>query len=197
MSSSVRENANVNTTKIDLSKTDNPDSFIQSLDDRNNINTKMDKSNNTGGNIVTNPNLSLFRDIKYAVLTNEQTVDINICEPKSRLTCDLPFEEPPLKLFRRCSGCINKMDLQFQRQKVIDNQVRRNSSLQTSIIASNNYCSDSKSVTKRNVPTRGNSTKYSITALKPGSMSARGKGVHVKHASYQRRMLNLKQKCLN
>ena len=44
----------------------------------------------------------------------------------------------------------------------------------------------------KNVPTRGNSTKSSITSLKPGSTSAPGKGVHVKHGSYHRRLLNIK-----
>lgn len=197
MNSSIRDNAINPSTKTDLSRIDNPDFLIQTLDDRNNVNMQADKSNTVGGNIIANPNLSLFRDIKYAVLTNEQTIDINICQPRSRLTCDLPSEEPPMKLFRKCSGCINKMDLQFQRQKVIDNQVRRNSSLQTSIIASKNFCSNSTSCTKRKVPTRGNSTKHSITSLRPGSMSAPGKGVHIKHGSYQRRMLKLKQNCLN
>ena len=197
MSSSIRENANNNNTLTDLSKTDNPDFIIQTHDDRNNINTKMDKSNTVGGNIIANPNISLFRDIKYAVLTNEQTIDIHVCEPKPKFSCDIPYEEPPMKLFRRCSGCINKMDLQFQRQQIINNQVRRSSSLQTDIISSTNYCSKSSSYTKKNVPTRGNSTKYSITSMRPGSTSASGKGVHVKHGSYQRRMLTLKHKCLN
>tara|TARA_B100000424_G_scaffold250337_1_gene224970 strand:+ start:20812 stop:21366 length:555 start_codon:yes stop_codon:yes gene_type:complete len=47
---------------------------------------------------------------------------------------------------------------------------------------------------KRNVPTRGNSTKSSITRNRPGSQSAPGKGVDVKHGSYHRYLARLKGK---
>ena len=58
------------------------------------------------------------------------------------------------------------------------------------------YIKKNDSLVKKRVPTRGNSTKYSITALRPGSTSAIGKGVHKKHGSYERRLLDLKKKCL-
>ena len=37
-----------------------------------------------------------------------------------------------------------------------------------------------------NVPTRGNSTKSTITANRPGAMTPGGQGVDVKHGSYHR-----------
>tara|TARA_Y100000816_G_C26096092_1_gene580116 strand:+ start:919 stop:1521 length:603 start_codon:yes stop_codon:yes gene_type:complete len=48
------------------------------------------------------------------------------------------------------------------------------------------------SITKRNVPTRGNSTKRSITRMRPGSTSAPGIGVDIKHNSYDRYLAKLK-----
>lgn len=44
----------------------------------------------------------------------------------------------------------------------------------------------STSSTYINVPTRGNSTKTSITSNKPGGMDPGGAGVDVKHGSYHR-----------
>ena len=49
-------------------------------------------------------------------------------------------------------------------------------------------------VVKRNVPSRGNSTKYSITRHRPGAQSAPGSGVDVKHGSYHRYLERLKGK---
>ena len=50
------------------------------------------------------------------------------------------------------------------------------------------------SIVKRNVPSRGNSTKGSVTRNRPGSMSAPGAGVDVKHGSYARYLDKLKGK---
>jgi hypothetical protein len=44
----------------------------------------------------------------------------------------------------------------------------------------------SKHPTYINIPTRGNSTKTSITSNKPGGMDPGGAGVDVKHGSYHR-----------
>ena len=49
-------------------------------------------------------------------------------------------------------------------------------------------------VTHSNVPSHGNSTKNSLTRLRPGSMSAAGKGVDMKHGSYDRYLARLKGK---
>jgi len=50
-------------------------------------------------------------------------------------------------------------------------------------------------VTHSNVPSHGNSTKNSLTRLRPGSMSAGGsKGVDMKHGSYDRYLARLKGK---
>ena len=50
------------------------------------------------------------------------------------------------------------------------------------------------SIVKRNVPSRGNSTKSSITRERPGAQSAPGSGVDVKHGSYHRYLERLKGK---
>ena len=47
-----------------------------------------------------------------------------------------------------------------------------------------------------NVPTRGNSTRTTITANKPGAMTPGGYGVDVKHDSYARYLGKLKGKLL-
>lgn len=52
----------------------------------------------------------------------------------------------------------------------------------------------SAGIVKRNVPSHGNSTKYSITRERPGSQSAPGVGVDVKHGSYHRYLERLKGK---
>jgi hypothetical protein len=46
------------------------------------------------------------------------------------------------------------------------------------------------------VPSHGNSTKSSITRLRPGSLKPGGKGVDIKHGSYDRYLARLKGKGL-
>ena len=151
-----------------------------------------------GGNIISNPNPLNYRGSGYTVLTNESNIDIHVCPPKTTSIprCTLPIEEP-IHLINKRSICLNKLNYQTQTQKVINNEVRIDSSLQTDNISSRCYLSKKNSYVKKNVPTRGNSTKSSVTSLKPGSLSANGYGVHKKHGSYQRRLLDLKHKCLN
>ncbi len=55
---------------------------------------------------------------------------------------------------------------------------------------------NNRSVVKRQVPTRGNSIKGSITRMRPGATSAAGVGVDVKHGSFHRRLLKLKGRML-
>jgi len=50
------------------------------------------------------------------------------------------------------------------------------------------------SIVYRNVPSHGNSTKQSLTRHRPGSSSAPGIGVDVKHGSYHRYLERLKGK---
>jgi hypothetical protein len=47
-------------------------------------------------------------------------------------------------------------------------------------------------VVHSNVPSHANSTKQSITRLRPGSTSAAGSGVDIKHGSYDRYLARLK-----
>jgi hypothetical protein len=49
-------------------------------------------------------------------------------------------------------------------------------------------------VVKTNVPSYGNSTRSSVTRMRPGSTSAPGKGVDMKHGSYDRYLARLKGK---
>jgi len=48
-----------------------------------------------------------------------------------------------------------------------------------------------------NVPTRGNSTRYTITGNRPGAMTPGGQGVDVKHGSYNRYLSKKKGAILN
>ena len=50
------------------------------------------------------------------------------------------------------------------------------------------------SVLKTNVPSHGNSTRSSLTRMRPGSTCAAGKGVDIKHGSYHRYLARLKGK---
>ena len=50
------------------------------------------------------------------------------------------------------------------------------------------------SVLNTNVPSHGNSTRTSLTRMRPGSTSAAGKGVDIKHGSYDRYLARLKGK---
>ena len=60
---------------------------------------------------------------------------------------------------------------------------RTGSSISTNTAGSTNYV---------NVPTRGNSTRSTITANKPGAMTPGGYGVDVKHGSYARYLGKIK-----
>jgi hypothetical protein len=111
-----------------------------------------------------------------------------------------------------CAGCSDVIV-----QKRIWNQVRAPASQYTSVIqtesivgcASNkptagnanvnwNQSSDRANASIQNVyrPTNGNSTKTSITRERPGSLSAGGKGVDVKHGSYARYLARKKAPAL-
>ena len=167
----------------------------------NNFLNQSDKNQTAGGNIIPNPNTSLFRNHDYVVLTNEQTVDIHVCpllENRSLVAsnCNNGDIVPEYCRYRK-SKCVTPYDFKLFTNKKINKQVSRKASLQTDIKATFSYYDKKNSLTKINVPTRGNSTKTSVTSLRPGSLSAPGKDVHVKHGSYQRRLLNLKKKVLN
>lgn len=90
-------------------------------------------------------------------------------------------------------------------QKRIWNQVRAPASLYTMNLGSLTVAADEKNLEKpyvnwnqmsdrvkphgmkfQNHPSRGNSTKSTLTSIKPGACSPGGKGVDVKHDSYAR-----------
>lgn len=170
---------------------------IDSVNTKNKDNTNLSNTETVvGGNIISNPNPSNYRVADYVVLTNESEIDVHVCPPNttSKIHCTLPEES--IKLINKRLICMNKLNYQTQIQKVINNEVRMDSSLQTDNKSSKCYSSKNNSYVKKYVPTHGNSTKSSVTALRPGSLSAKGYGVHKKHGSYQRRLLDLKKKCL-
>jgi hypothetical protein len=168
----------------------------------NNENIKLDDLTNihneefvVGGNIISNPNPSAFRSTEYIVLPNELTTNYNLCPETVYFTTKQKYIDPEEIILKGCNKkhlCLNTLVYQNQNKKIINNQVRQSSSLHTDNYASKKYRTHNDSYVKKNVPTRGNSTKYSITSLRPGSLSAKGVGVHEKHGSYQRRYLKLK-----
>jgi hypothetical protein len=157
----------------------------------------INKAEPDGGNMIINPNSSLFRSSDYVVLSNENYAPIYTCPlfDTTKIQCDLPIQEQK-SIHRKCHGCINKNDLLAQNTKIINNQVRLSSSHHMNNNTAASYLEKKNSITKKCVPTRGNSTKSSITKLRPGSTSALGSGVHVKHGSYQRRLLKLRKNCI-
>ena len=95
-------------------------------------------------------------------------------------------------------------------QKKILNQARQSSSLYTMNLKAFNVVKNQKetlwnpqsdrnlpAIVKRHVPTRGSSVKSSITRARPGSLSAKGSGVDIKHGSYARYLEKLKGKTLS
>uniref|UniRef100_A0A6C0AYC8 Uncharacterized protein n=1 Tax=viral metagenome TaxID=1070528 RepID=A0A6C0AYC8_9ZZZZ len=159
-----------------------------------------------GGNIIANPNPSAFRSTEYIILSNISDIDYNLCEETVYFTSKQKCVDPEEIIPKGCNKkhlCLNTLVYQNQNKKVINNQVRQCSSLHTDNYVSKKYSVQNDSYVKKNVPTRGNSTKNSITSLRPGSLSAKGIGVHEKHGSYQRRYLKLKnnlycdEKCNN
>jgi len=123
---------------------------------------------------------------------------------------------PTLYRWRNCDTNLtsNTPEAQYQRQKIIQNTVRVPSSLYTMNLASLsgyqnanydtefgvcwNQMSDrihphvQKNVTASGSSYGGNSTKRSLLRLRPGAMSPGGKGVDIKHNSYDRRLNRLK-----
>jgi len=179
----------------------NPSNKINNVH-TNNKNTKLDYLTNknnpeflVGGNIIANPSLSSFRPTEYIVLSKELNTDYITCEETVYFTSKQKCNDPEEIIPKGCSKkrlCLNTLVYQDQTNKIINNQVRQCSSLYTNNYASKKYTIENDSYIKNNVPTRGNSTKTTITSLRPGGLSAKGVGVHKKHDSYQRRYLKLK-----
>jgi hypothetical protein len=96
-----------------------------------------------------------------------------------------------------CEGCDEVIV-----QKKIWKQVRVPSSQHTSVLSATHASADSakypfvnwnqssnSSVPSRQVvyvPSRGNSTRSTVTSLRPGALSAGGEGIDIKHNSYAR-----------
>lgn len=122
----------------------------------------------------------------------------------------------PIYRWRNCDTNLTSHtpEAQYQRQKIIQNTVRVPSSLYTMNLGSLsgyqnanhtteygvcwNQMSDrthphvQKNVTASGSSYGGNSTKRSLFRLRPGAMSPGGKGVDIKHNSYDRRLNRLK-----
>ena len=117
---------------------------------------------------------------------------------------------------RSCVGGLNNssciVDTSINIQKIIQNQVRVPSSQYANALASMNVLDNKQPLKKwynvnwhqmsdRVVPSQqkihypgnnGNSTKTSITRMRPGSLSPGGEGLDIKHFSYDRYLNRLK-----
>jgi hypothetical protein len=120
----------------------------------------------------------------------------------------------PLENFTyRCRGCNNNLTSndpasQYQRQKIIQNTVRVPASLYTMNLGALNVYELPDARTRVNwnqmsdrrnrhiqtayIPTRGSSTRSSITRNRPGAMGPGGEGVDIKHNSYYRYLARIK-----
>ena len=124
----------------------------------------------------------------------------------SNCDCSTEFVEGKVGCTSNCSngtaGVINT-------QKIILKQVRAPASLYTMNLGvfnvKGNYntlhwnqSSDRRvaGLVTNNVPTRGDSTRSTVTSLKPGGTSAPGSGVDVKHNSYARYLARKKSSVL-
>ena len=110
-----------------------------------------------------------------------------------------------------CPGCQSAYEINIQ--KIIQNQVRvpsseymmnvgsltvrgssKNAPLMSFAYVNQNQSSDRAklAVGKYSVPSSGNTTRRSITRLRPGSLNPGGTGVDIKHNSYARYLARLK-----
>jgi hypothetical protein len=110
---------------------------------------------------------------------------------------------------QRCSDGITQM----QTEKIIRNMVRMPASLQTLNVATCNVYNNTNKATDINwnqmsdrnvahvqkvvVPSRGDSTRSTLTRARPGACSAGGAGVDVKHGSYDRYLARIRGKSCN
>lgn len=123
-------------------------------------------------------------------------------------SCDCSGGEVVISNEGRCTSCgTSLVDLTEINQKRMWNQVRAPSSLYTMNLAALNVVGSSDnqplaqygnvnwnqasdrnrpSNPSRYVPTRGNSTRSTVTSNRPGASAPAGKGVDVKHNSYDR-----------
>lgn len=113
---------------------------------------------------------------------------------------------------RKNAMCFTRSKNDEQTMKLINNDVKLTSSQATvhksiNHVCDGSYCqvrwnqsSDRKNasvINENNVPSHGNSAKTTITRLRPGAMHAPGKGVDIKHNSYNRYLLRKKGKIIN
>ena len=109
----------------------------------------------------------------------------------------------PINICRTMS-CVPPEAELSQTNKIINGTVRMPASLYLAKIAASqqtdsvnwNQMSDRKIRHEQpnTVPTRGNTTRTTTTALRPGAMNPGGSGVDVKHNSYNRYMNRIKGK---
>lgn len=111
------------------------------------------------------------------------------------------YTEAPQKVGRWnvCNGPYVKMNNQkkiWNTVRVPSSEYTMNKSALTVYSGKKSWNSQSDrnqySNTVRDVPSHGNSTKTSLTRCRPGACSAKGKGVDIKHNSYDRYLAKLK-----
>ena len=149
-----------------------------------------------------------------SLVINGQTPKISNLSSSTACCCKDTIDSYS-KTYYRCRSCQGSTlpAFQYQTAKIIQNTVRVPSSLYTMNLGSlsgyeyatpltNNVCWNQMS--DRVVPHiqpnlvasgsqyGGNSTRRTITRLRPGALSPGGKGVDIKHNSYERRLNRLK-----
>ena len=150
------------------------------------------------------------RDFAGVQLANERTPNVYYCDQ----CLDLSGNEVNWFVYHRCNGCngcTNSVDCSASStQRRIQNTVRVSQSEYLENLAGLNVYT--KPIAKyghvnwnqgsdraepgrvmRNVPSHNaNSTKTSVTRMRPGSCSAAGQGVDIKHGSYARYLARIK-----
>jgi len=152
------------------------------------------------------------------MITEATSLVLNNANDDNLCSCNYlqSTKSKPIYRWRNCDTNMNSYtpETQYQKQKIIQNTVRVASSLYTMNLGSLSGYENANKTTKNGVcwnqmsdrihphvqtnPTSsgssygGNSTKRSIFRLRPGAMSPGGKGVDIKHNSYERRLNRLK-----
>ena len=150
-----------------------------------------------------------------SLVINGQTPEFSELSSSSSCCCK-PTNDAYPKSYYRCRSCQGSTlpAFQYQTAKIIQNTVRVPSSLYTMNLGSlsgyeyatpltNNVCWNQMSdrVVPHIQPSNlvasgsqygGNSTRRTITRLRPGALSPGGKGVDIKHNFYERRLNRLK-----
>ena len=141
-----------------------------------------------------NPNITNVDETRYATFQACQCCCFpwgNIPKGRNTTLCQSPISTQLLiQNQRRVSGSLYTMNLGVQSVNKDGNNINWNQS------SDRHLPSNNKIKLRNNVPSRGSSTRSSITRLRPGSLKPGGRGVDIKHNSYARYLARKKGDCL-